>query len=281
MGRNKSARILANRLQTMLELVKEDQLYDSFQKFCNDYRYPLSRAFYKDSSNDFCTWFDLRLIFPSLGRGNFGEVFAAITPNGEIVAVKLLHQNILDDNNMLGGFRRGVRSLKILSDSGINGVVKIINSFELPPTIVMEHISGTTLEDVITSKTINDWRIKLIIVRKIAEIVHAGHALLQTVMHRDIKPSNIIVNDFEYYDVSDVEVTVLDFDMSWHKGSNEKDVAFESRDDFGYLAPEQTTLVKNVSAVSTRVDSYGLGMTAFLFLVGYIQDQTRVLAKSG
>jgi hypothetical protein len=56
--------------------------------------------------------------------------------------------------------------------------------------------------------------------------------------------------------------------MSWHKGSSEKDVVFESRDDFGYLAPEQTTLVRGVSAASTRVDSYGLGMTLYFVFGG-------------
>jgi hypothetical protein len=56
--------------------------------------------------------------------------------------------------------------------------------------------------------------------------------------------------------------------MSWHKGSSEKDVVFESRDDFGYLAPEQTARVKGVSAVNTKVDSYGLGMTTYYIFGG-------------
>lgn len=61
---------------------------------------------------------------------------------------------------------------------------------------------------------------------------------------------------------------VLDFDMSWHKNSSEKDIVFESRDDFGYLAPEQTDPARAISTRSTKVDSYGLAMTAFALFGG-------------
>jgi serine/threonine protein kinase len=82
-------------------------------------------------------------------------------------------------------------------------------------------------------------------------------------MHRDLKPSNIMIRDYEYLEEFDPDVVVLDFDMSWHKGSKEKDVVFESRDDFGYLAPEQTVSHGPYHPRNTKVDSYGLGMTAY------------------
>ena len=76
-----------------------------------------------------------------------------------------------------------------------------------------------------------------------------------------------MIANMEYSGMFDPEVVVLDFDMSWHKGSLERDVVFESRDDFGYLAPEQTNPIHKYTARSTRVDSYGFGMTLF-FLFG-------------
>lgn len=168
-----------------------------------------------------------------------------------------MHELILSDQNMLGGFRRGVRSMRILTDAGVRGIVPIIDAYELPPTIVMEHIEGITLDDAIKARPDLPWSIKLSIATKIAQIVLSGHSLPKTVMHRDFEPSNIMIRNFEYTGMFTPDVAVLDFDMSWHKGSSEKDVVFETRDDFGYLAPEQTTTMHGVSAVSTRVDPTG------------------------
>ncbi len=260
-------KVVSTRLQRQLSNCSDDAVYDEFTKFCKTYRYPLNRAFYKDESPEFSKWFDLHLYFPGLGKGNFGEVFLAHDTTGSPCAVKIMHESILSDQNMLGGFRRGVRSMRIMTDARVSGVVPIIDAYELPPTIIMEHVEGTTLEDAIKARPDVPWSIKLSIAAKVAQIVLSGHSLPKTVMHRDLKPSNIMIRNFEYSGMFAPDVMVLDFDMSWHKGSNEKDVVFETRDDFGYLAPEQTTTVRGVSAVNTRVDSYGLGMTLY-FLFG-------------
>ena len=254
---------LSQSLQSLIASTPHRALYHKFQDFCRAYRYPINRAFYKDDDPEFSVWFGLKLHFPPLGRGNFGEVFLSEQGDGAQTALKIMHYSILDDTNMLGGFRRGIRSMNFLSEAGIDGIAKIIDSYELPPTIIMEYIPGVTLQDALESRPNLPWIIKLSIILKISSIVHSSHSLAMTVLHRDLKPSNIMIRNFEYTGLFNPEVVVLDFDMSWHKGSNEKDVVFESRDDFGYLSPEQTTSIRGISTISTRVDSYGLGMTAF------------------
>ena len=261
-------KLLSDRLEAKLIDSTDFNLYSTFQDFCRIYDYAIDRAFYKADGDRFRQWFDYAISFPSLGKGNFGEVFRAVSKTDKEVALKIINRDILKDNNMLGGFRRGVRSMKILTDSKVSGTARIIDSFELPPTIVMEYVLGQTLQDAIEATPMLPWLVRLRILVKVAEIVFAGHSLPETVMHRDLKPSNIMIRDFEFDNTVDPDVLVLDFDMSWHKGANEKDVVFESRDDFGYLAPEQTKRDKNISAVSTRVDSYGLGMTAYYIFGG-------------
>jgi serine/threonine protein kinase len=261
-------RVITNRLQSLLSNTAEDDLYSRFQEFCKGHRFPLNRAFFKDDAEGFREWFGYQLHFPSLGRGNFGEVFQASGPDGHLVAIKILHESILNDNNMLGGFRRGIRSMRYLAEGNVVGIVPLRESFELPPTIVMAYVEGVTLQQAVEARPNLPWTIRLSIIKKVAEIVQASHSLSRTVMHRDLKPSNIMIRNFDFCEWFDPDIVVLDFDMSWHKGSSEKDVVFESRDDFGYLAPEQTARVRGVSAVSTRVDSYGLGMTTYYLFGG-------------
>lgn len=266
-------KVLSNRLQRQLSNCPSDSTYEEFDKFCKKYRYPLNRAFFKDDDPEFSKWFDLQLHFPSLGKGNFGEVFHAFRADASSVAVKIMHEPIVSDANMLGGFRRGVRAMRFLTEAKVAGVVPIIDAYELPPTVIMDYVEGVTLDEAISSRPNLPWSIKLAMGSSIAKVVLAGHTLPRTIMHRDLKPSNIMITNFEHTGLFNPTVVVLDFDMSWHKGSSEKDVVFESRDDFGYLAPEQTTMVRGVSAVSTRVDSYGLGMTLY-FLFGGLHPRS-------
>src|SRR5206468_3965957 len=58
-------------------------------------------------------------------------------------------------------------------------------------------------------------------------------------------------------------LVVLDFDLSWHRGAEEKSVAYSTA--IGYLAPEQIAPVAGSSTRSAAVDAFGIGMT-LLFL---------------
>jgi hypothetical protein len=88
-----------------------------------------------------------------------------------------------------------------------------------------------------------------------------------------------MLREYQYERAFDPDIVVLDFDMSWHKDSLEKDVLFEARDDFAYLAPEQVVPSKLSLSRSTLVDSYGLGMTAF-YLFGHAHPQINAYLDS-
>jgi hypothetical protein len=63
------------------------------------------------------------------------------------------------------------------------------------------------------------------------------------------------------------DVVVLDFDLSWHKGSREKSFALGNTVT-GYLAPEQTDGNAASERRSALVDSFGLGMTLYFVCTG-------------
>ena len=258
-------KILTSILEQRISAADPDQVYEVFSEFLREFDYPIkSQAFYVGDNEKGRKFFDYTINFPKLGEGNFGQVYSATDPDGRLVAIKIMRDEIVSNKDMLGGFRRGSASMNILKDQKVLGVSKIIDTFEMPPTIVMENVPGNSLEEIFSSMGKISWTTKLRIIRDVCDIVNHCHKLPNFVLHRDIKPSNIMIKNFDYttYDDYD-ELVVLDFDMSWHKGSKEKDIIFESRDDFGYLSPEQTDVNSSYSARSARVDTYGLGMTAY------------------
>ncbi|MER8955952.1 protein kinase [Mesorhizobium sp. M0833] len=262
-------KFLSNALVTEIRESNGSDVYDVFEKFVLRYDYAIqTRSFYRSNSDIDRYFFGYKLHFPELGRGNFGTVYLSESKDEKFFALKIMHSHILNTREMLGGFRRGVKSMRILTANRVAGVVPLVESFEMPPTLVMDHVSGNSLEELFTEVSRFSWRLRINIVSDVSGIVDSCHKLPEMVLHRDIKPSNVMIENFDFATLEYSRVVVLDFDMSWHKGSNEKDVVFESRDDFGYLAPEQTNPTKIGSARSAKVDTFGLGMTIYALFGG-------------
>lgn len=260
---------LATYVAQQLADVPEDKKYERFAELVAEYDYPIqTRSFYRSAKAESRRFFGCDLTFPHLGMGNFGTVYHGIGINNRDVAVKIMHSHILQAPEMIGGFRRGSRSMRILAEKNIKGIANLIDTFEMPPTIIMEFVAGNSLEELFSLASSIPWRTKVKIMNIAASIVHDCHSIEEIVLHRDLKPSNIMISGLDYASFDFDDVTILDFDMSWHKGSREKDVVFESRDDFGYLAPEQTNPSIIESSRSTKVDSFGLGMTLLALFSG-------------
>jgi len=137
---------------------------------------------------------------------------------------------------------------------------------EIPAFVVMDWVNGPSLGNAVKSKRIDDWVTILRIGADIADIVRRGHLLPEHVLHRDLRPSNVMLRDFNS-SPGHWQVVVLDFDLSWHRGSFEKSIVHGSTL-LGYLAPEQIQALKGISTRHTAVDSFGLGMTLFFMVSG-------------
>ena len=61
------------------------------------------------------------------------------------MAVKILHGDIRENKDMLTSFRRGVQSMRILSERNVTGMVPYIQAWEIPTSSVMELIDGPNL----------------------------------------------------------------------------------------------------------------------------------------
>jgi len=209
-----------------------------------------------------------------VAKGAFGRVYHATSRSGEQVAIKVLLENIRNDSRMLYSFRRGVRSMRILSDRDVDGMVAYKEASEIPAFVVMEWIEGPNLAEAKESGFIQEWHTVLRIGAEITRIIRRAHALPERVLHRDIRPSNVMLKDY-FADSARAKVVVLDFDLSWHRNAYEVSVLHSAS--AGYLAPEQPRTTPGSSTRNAAVDSFGLGMTCLFLCSGEdpLPDQHR------
>lgn len=239
--------------------------YNMFSHFCEEYKRPIFYSWHVDTKAGENEFFGYKIL-EEVGAGAFGTVYRAEGKDGKPVAVKILRQEVRSDERMLGSFRRGVSSMRILADRNVNGMVPYREAFELPPSVIMEFVDGDTLERAIESNIVTNIDDILDVACKTAAIIRSGHLLPERVLHRDIRPSNIMIRDLYTDDENKLEVVVLDFDLSWHKNALERSISSHATSALGYLAPEQLSKSSGVSTRHTAVDSYGLAMTLYFML---------------
>ncbi len=240
--------------------------YREYEQFCREYNESVYRAWYVDLADGPNELLGYRLD-QRVGGGAFGNVYRATSPEGETVAVKILHEEVRKTPQMLQSFRRGVRSMRILSRANLEGIVGYRAASEIPAFVVMDWVEGPNVRDAIQARQISTWRDVLLIAHKLTKIVRSAHMLPDRVLHRDLRPANIMLKDF-WTDPNELNVVVLDFDLSYHVGAQEKTIDLRGESATGYLAPEQLQRISGVSTRNAAVDSFGLGMTLY-YLVSH------------
>jgi len=249
------------------EILSEDsrERFAEFEQFVSKYDEAIHRAWYTSltvGKNQMLGY----TLTAEAARGAFGRVFRATAPNGDSVAIKLLHNDIREQRSLLLAFRRGVRAMSILADRGIEGVVRYRGASEIPAFVVMDWIDGANLKDAVLAKRLDSWSDILRAAYELANIISKAHATPERVLHRDIRPANIMLEGF--WMGEGWRVIVLDFDLSWHREAYERSVIHGSGT-AGYLAPEQIAQISGISSRHAAVDSFGMGMTFFFMVAGY------------
>jgi serine/threonine protein kinase len=239
--------------------------YERYEAFCKSYDQAIYQAWYTSTEEPRNTLFGHKLI-EEIAEGAFGKVYRAESPDGEEVAIKVLKQDVRRKPEMLQSFRRGVHSMSILSMHNIEGMVAYRETSEIPALAVMELVNGPDLFMAVEAGYIKDWSTVLRIAVDLTHIIRSGHLLPERVLHRDIRPSNIMLKNY-FSDPDNMEVVVLDFDLSWHLGSVETSV-LDTSTLTGFLAPEQVEAIHSASTRNALVDSFGLGMTLFYLRTG-------------
>lgn len=197
--------------------------YDVYDVFCKKYNQAIYRAWYVSQippDNELLGY----TILDEIASGAFGTVYVATDKNGDNLAIKVLHERVRNQPQMLQSFRRGVKSMEILSQHGLSGVVPYKFASEIPAFVVMDYVQGPTLQEAVEKHRIKDWRLVLRIASALVAIIRRSHQLPERVLHRDIRPSNIMLRNGWSSSENDWEVLVLDFDLSWHRDATEMSI---------------------------------------------------------
>jgi predicted Ser/Thr protein kinase len=126
------------------------------------------------------------------------------------------------------------------------------------PFIAMQYVKGETLEKAARGLPLER---TLDLVKKVAEAVHAAHAL--GLIHRDIKPSNVMVEETAE---GGLEPYVMDFGLAREAAAPSLTLSGVIVGTPNYMAPEQAR--GDTARVDRRTDVYSLGATLYEVLAG-------------
>ncbi len=190
-----------------------------------------------------------------LGRGGMGVVYRARDLALErVVAVKCLPATSADDAVAGARFEREALAAAALPhpnivtvfDAGRDGVERFI---------VMECVSGRSLDRLLSETGAFEWRLAVAVGRQVASALAAAHQA--GIVHRDIKPGNVMLDDAGTVKVLDFGIVRLDQGATLTQTATVLGSA-------QYLAPE----LAHGAEADARSDIYALGCVLYELLTG-------------
>ncbi len=200
-------------------------------------------------------------IIEKIGEGGMACVYKAkcrlLNRN---VAVKVLKEEFVDDEDFIKKFKRESQAAASLSHPNIVNVYDV-GVEEIEGTsihyIVMEYIKGKTLKEIIKEKgklsieEILDYSIQI---AEALEHAHKNH-----IVHRDIKPHNIMITD-------DGRVKVTDFGIARAATTSTVTNSTNVIGSVHYFSPEQA----RGGYTDEKSDIYSLGIVMYEMLTGKV-----------
>ncbi|MBX9689209.1 MAG: serine/threonine protein kinase [Candidatus Obscuribacterales bacterium] len=199
-------------------------------------------------------------LLEELGRGGIGVVFKAKQLDYErIVALKILKEDAIIDEELIARFLREAKTLSRLSLANIVTVYHLGSSKEGIPYLSMEYLPGESLRKLINQGSLSVPQ-SLKICRDLARALAELHA--RSIVHRDIKPENIIVQNIPEKDT----VKLLDFGFVRLIGNADQSLTRtgELIGTVAYMSPEQCL----AKPASFATDIYSLTVCLFEMLSG-------------
>ncbi len=208
-----------------------------------------------------------------IGTGGFGSVWRASRPDGDPVALKLLHEELVDHQvgrgpNVSERFLAEARLLESLSHPGLVRIFEVIEERERRRVAyAMELLQGRDLGQCVDEL---DLPTVLEALAKTADTLGFLHE--HEIVHRDVKPANIFITDPQLDGHHRHRVKLLDFGVAKVLGE-EALLANTATGMFmgsvGSMPPEAfTRWDEGGEKVAAAMDQWSLGVAMFWCLSG-------------
>ena len=210
-------------------------------------------------------------IIAKLGAGGMGAVYKARRIHiGDSVAIKVLHPELVGDQQAIERFRREAQAAARLKHPNAVGIHDFAVSGGGLAYIVMELVEGKSLATIIKKQGPLDPSFVADILSKVCSALDEAHH--QKIVHRDLKPDNILVRRIR----KGIEVKVLDFGIAKLRDlSPEVNTLTEKGMVVGtplYMSPEQCM----GDEIDGRSDIYSLGVVLYEMLTGVLPFQSPI-----
>ncbi|MBI3097356.1 MAG: protein kinase [Planctomycetes bacterium] len=195
-------------------------------------------------------------ILGTLGQGGMGVVYKAHDPRlDRVVAIKVIGESLAADPEIVQRFFREARAAAGLNHPNVVSV-HAIDELAGTPYLVMEHIDGVSLQDLLNERGHLPWPQACDYILQAARGLAAAAA--KGIVHRDVKPSNIMVT-------REGLVKITDFGLAKPAlmGQGVTQTGFVIGTPL-YMAPEQG----RGQACDFRADMYALGATLYHLVSG-------------
>ncbi len=190
-----------------------------------------------------------------VGIGGMANVYKARDLIDDItVAVKILKDEYIQNEEFLRRFRNEAKAIAGLSHPNIVKVYDVIYNDDVP-AIVMEYIDGITLKEYIEREGILKWKEALHYTVQVLRALQHAHD--KGIVHRDIKPQNIML-------LMDGTIKVMDFGIARFARFETKTISGKVVGSVHYISPEQAC----GDVTDQKTDIYSVGVMLFEMLTG-------------
>ena len=195
-----------------------------------------------------------------VGEGGMARVYKAFdNQENRMVAIKILKEEFLSNDEFLRRFKNESKAIAMLSHPNIVNVLDV--SFgDLIQYIVMEYIEGITLKEYIENQGSLRWKDAVHFAMQILKALQHAHD--KGIVHRDVKPQNIMV-------LADGTIKVTDFGIARFSRSDQRTITDKAIGSVHYISPEQARGEKT----DEKADIYSVGVMLYEMLTGKLPFQ--------
>ena len=196
------------------------------------------------------------LIESLIGVGGMANVYKGRdVRTGNQIAVKVLKEEFLDNEELVRRFKNESKAISILNHPNIVKVYDVSVTDQLQ-YIVMEYIDGITLKEYLKQRNgALTWKE---VVHFTTQVLSAlDHAHSKGIVHRDVKPQNIMLQ-------ADGSIKMMDFGIARFSRAQSQTVSDKAIGSVHYISPEQA----KGDHTDARTDIYSVGVMMYEMLSG-------------